>query len=173
VAEHFDEGPKRVHHVEDPVTAPLVRQAFELYATGQYSLGTLAEELAERGLVTKPGQPFSEQMVKGRVAAGTLPYLHRHFAPPQQKLLARAVFRRIDVQEREIVGATLNPPFALFLGEQLARVFEDPPNDGTRKEVFEQLVRFTLTSEYDAAKALITAVVGDAPGESSEALAAA
>jgi len=44
----------------DPVKGPLVRQAFELYATGQYSLRSLRKELARRGLAKPSGQPLSK-----------------------------------------------------------------------------------------------------------------
>lgn len=43
----------------DPITAPLVRRAFELYATGQHSLLTLGEELHRVGLRNKHGGPVS------------------------------------------------------------------------------------------------------------------
>ncbi|MGH3442624.1 MAG: recombinase family protein, partial [Nitriliruptorales bacterium] len=41
----------------DSETAPLVREAFELYATGQWTLTTLAAELEKRGLRTRNGKP--------------------------------------------------------------------------------------------------------------------
>jgi site-specific DNA recombinase len=40
----------------DPLRAPLVRQAFELYATGDYSLEHLSEEMADRGLRSRPSR---------------------------------------------------------------------------------------------------------------------
>src|SRR6267154_465841 len=40
----------------DPILGPLVRAAFELYATGTYTLDTLAEELYHRGLRTRSGK---------------------------------------------------------------------------------------------------------------------
>ncbi len=47
----------------DPVRGPLMRWAFEAYATGEYSVQTLLEELTERGLTTapmktRPGKPL-------------------------------------------------------------------------------------------------------------------
>jgi len=38
----------------DPERAPLVRWAFEQYATGEYSMSVLREQLAEQGLTTRP-----------------------------------------------------------------------------------------------------------------------
>ena len=41
--------------VLDPLKAPLIRLAYELYATGQYTLKTLVEEMNSRGLRTRTG----------------------------------------------------------------------------------------------------------------------
>lgn len=43
----------------DPATAPLVRKAFELYASGQYSIDTLIVELYRRGLRNSRGGKLS------------------------------------------------------------------------------------------------------------------
>lgn len=48
-------NPKR----PDPVQAPLVRQAFELYASGQYVLNALIEKMYEAGLRNKNGKKIS------------------------------------------------------------------------------------------------------------------
>jgi len=40
----------------DPIKAPLVRQAFELYASGTFSLELLVEEMYRRGLRSRSGQ---------------------------------------------------------------------------------------------------------------------
>ncbi|MEM3423927.1 MAG: recombinase family protein [Nitrososphaeria archaeon] len=44
--------------VEDKKTSYLIKQMFKLYATGQYSLGALAEEMSKRGLKAKRGSSF-------------------------------------------------------------------------------------------------------------------
>lgn len=49
--------------VFDPDRAPLVRTAFELYATGMYTLETLRAELARRGLTNRNGTPLSRDGV--------------------------------------------------------------------------------------------------------------
>lgn len=41
--------------IPDPERAPLIRQAFELYATGQFNLHRLADELYQRGLRNRHG----------------------------------------------------------------------------------------------------------------------
>jgi DNA invertase Pin-like site-specific DNA recombinase len=45
--------------VPDPVTAPLVRRAFELYASGSCNLKQLRERMAALGLRTRRGSPLS------------------------------------------------------------------------------------------------------------------
>jgi len=42
----------------DPVLAPLVREAFERYATGDYSVRNLLKVMTEHGLVSRSGQPM-------------------------------------------------------------------------------------------------------------------
>ncbi len=44
----------------DPVRAPLVRQAFELYASGRYSFRALQEEMEGRGLRNERGQAITK-----------------------------------------------------------------------------------------------------------------
>lgn len=43
----------------DPVLGPLVRQAFELYATGKFSLNLLRMEMAQQGLRSSANSPLS------------------------------------------------------------------------------------------------------------------
>lgn len=50
--------------VEDKNTSYLIKQMFKLYATGQYSLGSLSEEMSKRGLKTKNGKLLSPESVK-------------------------------------------------------------------------------------------------------------
>ncbi|MCP8313125.1 MAG: recombinase family protein [archaeon] len=50
--------------VEDKNTSYLIKQMFKLYATGQYSLGSLSEEMGNRGLKTKRGKFLSPEQIK-------------------------------------------------------------------------------------------------------------
>ena len=43
----------------EPLLAPLVREAFELYATGDYSLRKLLVKMTALGLVSRSGKPMS------------------------------------------------------------------------------------------------------------------
>lgn len=55
---YLDNGPGEVKTI-DPVQAPLVKELFRLYATGAYSLRSVREEINERGLRNKKGNPLS------------------------------------------------------------------------------------------------------------------
>ena len=48
----------------DPNSAPLVRQAFELYASGQHSYYSLWQEMNRRGLLNEKGRPISQQGIE-------------------------------------------------------------------------------------------------------------
>ena len=52
-------------HVEPhPMRGPLVTQAFERYASGNYSLRSLTARLAAEGLVTKTGAPWPQSNIR-------------------------------------------------------------------------------------------------------------
>ena len=53
---------------------------------------------------------------KAAVTSSALRYLHQRFRFRQRRILLRAVFKSIKVQNREIVGLELNPPFSTFIG---------------------------------------------------------
>ena len=55
---YLDQGSGKPKTI-DPVSGPLVQQAFELYATGNYSLWRLAVELNGRGLRNRRGEKVS------------------------------------------------------------------------------------------------------------------
>ena len=55
---YVDRGRAKIKDIH-PVDGPLVRQAFELYGTGNYSLELLRHEMARRGLVSPSGKLLS------------------------------------------------------------------------------------------------------------------
>lgn len=48
----------------DPIRAPLIREAFDLYASGQHSLRSLRKELTGRGLRNESGGPLSKRGIE-------------------------------------------------------------------------------------------------------------
>ena len=56
---------------------------------------------------------------KAAVTSAALSYLHQRFRFRQRRTLLRAVFSSITVQNQEIIGLELNPPFSTFIGNDL------------------------------------------------------
>lgn len=48
----------------DPLRAPLVRELFDRYLSGNYSIRTLHQTMVDRGLTSKGGQPISKRSVE-------------------------------------------------------------------------------------------------------------
>lgn len=75
---YLDQGTAKAKAI-DPVRGPLVRQAFELYCSGRYSLPDLAKEMFRRGLRNHNGGPVSinglATMLKNRFYIGLMPIL--------------------------------------------------------------------------------------------------
>lgn len=96
---YLDQG-KGMPKVPDPAQAPLVKETFELYASGLWSLNDLAEEMYGRGLrnkfggkVTRNGlstllhNPFYAGLVRINRTGETFPGVH-------EPLIAQALFQR-------------------------------------------------------------------------------
>ncbi len=86
----------------DPIRAPLVRQAFELYVTRQYSFTTLRLELQRQGLTSRSGRPITkgcfENMLSNPFYAGTV-YLKRTgrtYEGQHEPLISRQLFERVQ-----------------------------------------------------------------------------
>ena len=56
----------------DPERADLIRKAFELYATGEWTTDSLAEHLAARGLTTRPTPKRPAKPVTAKIIGATL-----------------------------------------------------------------------------------------------------
>jgi DNA invertase Pin-like site-specific DNA recombinase len=88
----------------DAERAPFVRLAFELYATGDYSLEQLADELTYRGLRTRPGRhpasPVStsklQEMLRDRYYIGYVSYGGEEFRGRHEGLLNLELFDRVQ-----------------------------------------------------------------------------
>ena len=98
----------------DQATAPLVRQAFEMYSTGTHTLRTLREELRRRGLRNKNGQavsmtglsimlnnPFYTGLIRIRKTnetfkGGHLPIISHRLFQQVQDVLSGKVQRRVQ-----------------------------------------------------------------------------
>ena len=72
---YLNQGKRRLKAI-DPIHGPLVVAGFELYASGQYSIETLAAEMARQGLTTRTGRALSRdsisKMLRNPFYAGTI-----------------------------------------------------------------------------------------------------
>jgi site-specific DNA recombinase len=123
----------------DPERAPLIRIAFEMYATGRYSLGELAEILEDRGLRTRKTARYPSKPVDGKTLGVILrndyyigivrnagkPYKGRH-----EPLVSVSVFERVqhvlDAKRRSGERDRVHPHYlkgSLYCGECGARLF--------------------------------------------------
>ena len=90
----------------DPERAPYVQLAFELYATGDYTLKTLSAELAERGLRTRgsgrwPSGPISMSklavVLRDPYYTGVVTYQGEQYSGRHKPLITRELFERVQV----------------------------------------------------------------------------
>jgi site-specific DNA recombinase len=103
---------KRV--VLDPERAILVKEAFRLYATGEYSLAELQSELTAKGLTSpmgrKPGAavPISglARMLANPFYAGIVDWGGVHYQGQHKALISATLFEKVQqvIRERNVAG---------------------------------------------------------------------
>jgi site-specific DNA recombinase len=93
------------------------------------------------------------------VISSSLLYLHQKFTFDQKKTLLKALFAKIVVRDKMIVGVELNPPFSILLREDLEKVFDNLPIGDPVKEVFEQLISFILSGNYPEMERLVGSII--------------
>ena len=90
--------PKRI----DPFKGPLVAEAFELYATGEYSLESLRVRMDEMGLSNTRDAPITKNnialILRNRFYAGTLVYKRtgEHFDGQHAPLVTKRLFDQVQ-----------------------------------------------------------------------------
>ncbi|HEV2817628.1 MAG TPA: recombinase family protein [Allosphingosinicella sp.] len=98
---YLDRGkgkPKEIH----PVDGPLVRQAFELYSTGNYGLHELRLEMATRGLRSRTNKPLAldsiSRLLRNPFYVGLVRIKRtgETFEGAHEPLIAKAVFGRVQ-----------------------------------------------------------------------------
>jgi site-specific DNA recombinase len=90
--------------VVDPERGSLVRQAFELYATGDYTLADLSDELYDRGLRSRPrngpAQQISvnklSQMLRDRYYLGVVTFKGAEYQGRHEPLISHELFERVQ-----------------------------------------------------------------------------
>jgi DNA invertase Pin-like site-specific DNA recombinase len=98
---YLDQGKAKAKTI-DPVMGPLVRQTFELYATGRHTLISLLAELHRIGLRSRSGTKVSKSalasMLKNTFYIGIM-QIHRtgqSFAGLHEPLISQALFERVQ-----------------------------------------------------------------------------
>lgn len=96
------DGGKGRPKIPDPVKAPLVRAAFDLYATGRFTLETLATELQRRGLRNSRNKPLSinavSELLNNPFHAGVIRIQRTGATYPgiHEPLISPALFARVQ-----------------------------------------------------------------------------
>ena len=99
----------------DPERAPLVKVAFELYASGDFSIESLAKELIDRGLRTRPGKHPAgtvstsklNAMLRDPYYVGYVSYKGELIVGRHEALISDELFERVQavLDERSGSGA--------------------------------------------------------------------
>tara|TARA_R110000787_G_scaffold283118_1_gene395511 strand:- start:5780 stop:7273 length:1494 start_codon:yes stop_codon:yes gene_type:complete len=98
---YLDQGGGKAK-IPDPVRGPLVRQAFELYATGQFSFRSLRMELQRRGLTSRSGRPITqgcfENMLSNPFYSGivVLKRTGRTYEGKHEPLISSGLFEQVQ-----------------------------------------------------------------------------
>lgn len=100
--------------VIDPERGPLVRLTFELYATGDYTLADLSEELYDRGLRNRPRNGPAQQvavtklsqLLRGRYYIGIVTFKGEEYPGRQEPLISEELFERLQdiIETRAAAG---------------------------------------------------------------------
>lgn len=94
----------------DPERAPLVLRAFELYATGQWPLNRLHQELFDLGLRNRGGKMIARSkiavMLKDRVYIGRTRYGETEYPGSHEPLVSEELFARVQqvIAEHDLAG---------------------------------------------------------------------
>lgn len=84
----------------DPTNGPLIRLAFELYATGRWGVRALADHLRKEGLRTKSGQPLAQSNLRKLLAnpfyAGRLRWEGKEYPGSHDPLIPVELFHQVQ-----------------------------------------------------------------------------
>lgn len=86
--------------IPDPATAPLIRLAFELYASGHFNLHALADELYRRGLRIKSGDKVGvnrlSEMLRRSFYAGVISLRGETYRGVHEPIVSTRLFTRVQ-----------------------------------------------------------------------------
>jgi site-specific DNA recombinase len=86
--------------VPDPVRGPLVRKAFELYATGNYTLDQITEAMNALGLKSRNDVPLSRaqfhRLFQNPIYYGVIRFRGEHYEGKHEPLITKELFDRVQ-----------------------------------------------------------------------------
>ena len=166
VIEHIDD--RRVRTVAiDPVRGPLIRLAFELYATGEFTQADLADELYERGLRMPRTARYPErgispnrlaQLLRDDYYCGWITYDDQKIPGRHEALISRELFDQVQeiassrtqsqelrrVHHHELKGSLFCGSCWRQYGEKRRMIFQQATNRQGRAYHY-----FFCTGRYD------------------------
>ena len=96
---YLDQG-SATPKIRDPKQAPLVKAAFELYATGEYSVPMLATEMFNRGLRNLSGGPITvnnlARLLKNPFYMGLMEVMGTSYQGNHEPLVSVALFKTVQ-----------------------------------------------------------------------------
>ena len=96
---YLDTGKGQIKAI-DPVKAPLVQQAFKLYAEQNYSLDTLRMHMSEHGLVTSAGKPLGKnvfsKILRNTFYIGIMKVKGESFVGKHEPLISFTLFQTVQ-----------------------------------------------------------------------------
>jgi site-specific DNA recombinase len=101
--------------IPDPVRAPLIRKAFELYASGNYSFAQLREVVNDLGLTSWEGKLSTsnyQHTLKNPIYTGLMRYKGEFYAGKHEPIVPKALFdacQSVMRQRRRTKRPTLKP----------------------------------------------------------------
>lgn len=89
-------------HVPDPATTEIVQQAFVLYATPDYTVRLLTDELAVMGLTTSRGRPLSKssvhKMLDNPFYIGINRFDGKEYPGAQEPIISKDLFAKVQAK---------------------------------------------------------------------------
>lgn len=114
-----DKGHKT--QIVDPDTAPLVKLAFELYDTGNYSILRLCEELKNQGLTNRVGKPLSKSyvhyMLRDRFYIGVMTWLDQEYRGNYDPIIDEDLWERVQARLSSGTTPRVEKHFTLLKGK--------------------------------------------------------
>jgi site-specific DNA recombinase len=97
----------------DPVQGPLIRETFELYASGHFTLATLSEHMKQRGLRNSVGNPLGiaalSKLLSTTFYFGLIQIKGQTFQGAHQPIISKALFDRARAHAAGRVAIRLKP----------------------------------------------------------------